>query len=69
MKYQILTLLFVLSLTCGCTPSNQPPPAVEATPAAPTGEEIKEMDFESGEVDQPVTETEEPAADPTPDVP
>ncbi len=68
MKYLSIALLIVVSLAWGCAPSDQAPPMTEATPTA-AGEEITEMDFESGEVDQPETEPEAPAADPTPDVP
>lgn len=67
------TLLFAAAvaslLTLSCTPSDQPPPAAQATPAASAGDEITEMDFESGEVDQSTTEVEEPAEEPTPEVP
>jgi hypothetical protein len=43
---------------------------VDPTPTASSGEEITDMDFESGEVDQSAAEMEEePAAEPTPEVP
>ena len=65
MKKLSITLLIVVSLTWGCAPPNQESPAAEATPTTAAGDEITEMDFESGEV----TEPEEPAEEPTPDVP
>ncbi len=66
--------LFIAVTVCifsilGCSPSDQPAPAVESTPTVAAGDEITEMDFETGEVDQPETESEEPAEEPTPDVP
>ncbi len=69
MKYLSIALLIVVSLAWGCAPSDQAPPMTEATPTAAGGDEITEIDFESGEVDQPKTESEEPAEEPTPDVP
>jgi hypothetical protein len=56
-------------VTMSCARSDQRPPQVEATPVASTGDEITEMDFESGEVEQPAADPEEPASKPTPDVP
>ncbi len=69
MKLLLSTLVIVVSLAWGCTPADQVTPPAEATPAASTGDEITEMDFESGEVEQPAAEREEPAPEPTPDVP
>ena len=67
---KLLMAIAVASLvTMSCAPSDQPPPQVEATPVASTGDEITEMDFESGEVEQPADDPEEPASEPTPDVP
>ena len=68
------TLLFAAAvaslLTISCAPSDQTPPSAQATPAASAGDEITEIDFESGEVDQSTTEIEEePAGEPTPEVP
>ena len=68
MKKLILSLLVIGLLAPGCTPSDTAQPAVEATPTA-AGDEITEMDFESGEVDRPATETEEPQAEASPDTP
>jgi len=68
MKNLTLTLLIVVSLTWGCTPSDPAPKAVEATPTA-VDDEITEMDFESGEVEQPAAQTEEPTEEPTPEAP
>ena len=49
-KLFILWALIVTGLLpLGCAPSEQAPPAVEATPT-PAGE-IADMDFESGEVE------------------
>ncbi len=66
--------LFIAVTVCifsilGCSPSDQPAPAVESTPTVAAGDEITEMDFESGEFEQPAAEPEEPAEAPTPDVP
>jgi len=53
----------------GCAPAGPPPMEVEATPTAVAGQEITEMDFESGEVEQSTTESQEPAEAPTPEAP
>ena len=69
MKTPLIAAVFAASLTLSCTPSDQPPPAPEATPTAAAGDQITDMDFESGEVEQAATETEEPEVEPTPTVP
>ena len=69
MKKLLTTIAIASLMTLACAPSDQPPPEVEAPPAASAGDEITEMDFESGEVEQPAAEPEEPVVEPTPDVP
>lgn len=70
MKDLLLTLMIAVSLTWGCAPSDQAPTVAEATPTAAADEEITEMNFESGEVDQSTTEIDEqPAEEPTPEAP
>jgi hypothetical protein len=69
MKYLISILAIVATLSLSCTPSEQAPSAPEPTPTATAGEEITGMDFESGEVDESATATEEPAGAPTPEAP
>jgi hypothetical protein len=69
MKKILMAIAVASFLTMSCAPSDQPPAAVEATPAASTGDEITEMDFESGEIDESASELAEPTAEPTPDVP
>ena len=61
MKYTLATLAVVAVLAVGCTPTPPPPEEVATeTPTHAAGEAITDMDFESGEVDQPAVETEEP---------
>jgi len=69
MRHLMLILVFVATLAWGCAPADQPAPQAEPTPTAATGNEITGMDFESGEVEQPTAEPEEPALEPTPDIP
>jgi hypothetical protein len=69
MKEILMAIAVASLLTMSCAPSDQPPPAVVETPAASTGDEITEMDFESGEIDESAAEPAEPAPEPTPDVP
>jgi hypothetical protein len=50
--------LFVAALTSmlGCSPSGEmPPPAAEPTPTVLAEEKITDLDFESGEVELPVS--------------
>lgn len=59
------TLIMGGLLALGCAPSDQAPPAVEATPTP--ADQIQDMDFESGEA-EPVEEIEEePETELTPD--
>ncbi len=69
MKMLPIALTACVLLMSGCTPSDQPPPSAEATPTASAGDEITEMDFESGEIDESATELTEAPPEPTPDVP
>ncbi len=69
MKILLIAAVLAAALTLSCTPSDQSPPVPEATPTAAAGDQITDMDFESGEVEQAATETEEPEAQPTPPVP
>ncbi|MCG6950070.1 MAG: hypothetical protein LJE93_14255 [Acidobacteria bacterium] len=57
-------LITVGLLPLGCAPSEQAPPAVEATPTP--DEAIADMDFESGGVEQAET-ADETAAESKPD--
>jgi hypothetical protein len=74
MKNALAILAVAGVMMLGCTPSDQAPAdeAAAPTPAADAGQKITDMDFESGEAEQPAAETEaqEAAApEPTPDVP
>jgi len=69
MKTLLIAAAVASLLTLSCAPSDQPPPAAQATPAATAGDEITGMDFESGEVEQPTADPEETEVAPTPDVP
>lgn len=69
MRKMLMAIAVALLLTMSCAPSDQPPPSAQATPEASAGDEITEMDFESGEVEQPAADPEEPEVAPTPDVP
>lgn len=69
MKTLLVAAVVSASLTLSCTPSDQPSPAAEATPTAVAGDQITEIDFESGEVEQSAAESEEPEGQPTPLVP
>lgn len=70
MRILTITVLIASMFAWGCAPSDPPPMEVDPTPTASSGEEITDMDFESGEVDQSAAEMEEePAAEPTPEVP
>ena len=65
---KILTLSVLIMaglMLLGCAPSDQAPPAVEATPTP--ADQIKDMDFESGEVDQAEEGVEEPEEEAPPD--
>lgn len=66
MKTLLIALTVCGVLMSGCTPSDQPTPVVEPTPTAAAGDKITDMDFESGDADQPTIESEEPAPEPTP---
>jgi hypothetical protein len=67
---EMLTAVAVASLlTLSCTPSDQPRPKIKATPTATAGDQITDMDFESGEVEQPVAGADETTPEPTPLVP
>jgi hypothetical protein len=69
MKYLTLAMVIAVTMAWGCAPSDQPSTEAVATPAASAGDEITEMDFESGEVEQTASELKEPEAESTPDVP
>ena len=68
---RILTMAAMIAsmFAWGCAPSEPPQMEVEATPTAVAGEEITEMDFESGEVEQATAESGAPAEAPTPEAP
>jgi len=68
MKKLLIAVAASLLLTISCAPSDQPPPAAQATPTA-ASDRITEMDFESGEVEQPAANSEESEVQPTPEVP
>ena len=65
MKTLFTVLAAAAMLTLGCTPSDQAQPDAEVTPEAE--EQITEMDFESGELDQASDGSDDPAAQPTPE--
>ncbi len=68
MKTLFIVLAASALLTLGCTPSDQAPSDAEVTPAAAEAEEqITEMDFESGELEQSSDGSEDPAIEPTPE--
>ncbi len=69
MREMLVAVAVASLLTLSCAPSDQPPPAAEATPTAAAGDQITDMDFESGEVEQPPAEAEQPTEVPTPEVP
>lgn len=69
MREMLVAAVLAAALTLGCTPSDQSPPVPEATPTVAAGDQITDMDFESGEVEQAATETDEPETQPTPPVP
>jgi hypothetical protein len=63
MKNALAILAAAAVLVLGCTPTPPPPEEVATeTPAQAAEETITNMDFESGEVDQPAVEAEEPEA-------
>jgi hypothetical protein len=66
MKTLLIVLAAAAMLTLGCTPSDQAQADAEVTPEAE--EQITEMDFESGEVEQSTDGSEDPDAEPTPEV-
>ena len=57
MKATLAVIVVLGVLTLGCAQSDQGPPVTEATPT-PT-DEITEMDFESGEVEQSTDVTDD----------
>ena len=65
MKTLFIVLAATAVLTLGCTPSDQAPSNAEVTPEVE--EQINEMDFESGEVEQSSEGSEDPAIEPTPE--
>jgi hypothetical protein len=65
MKSLLIVLAAAAMLTLGCTPSDQAQADAEVTPEAE--EQITEMDFESGELDQASEGSEDPATEPTPE--
>jgi len=65
MKTLFTVLAAAAMLTLGCTPSDQAQPDAEVTPEAE--EQITEMDFESGEVEQSSDGSEDTATEPTPE--
>jgi hypothetical protein len=68
MKTLVIALTVAAMSTLGCTPSDQAPPDAEVAPTAADAEEqITEMDFESGELDQASEGSEDPATEPTPE--
>jgi hypothetical protein len=68
MKMLLIVLAAAAMLTLGCTPSDQAQADAEVTPAAAEAEEqITEMDFESGELEQSSDGSEDPATEPTPE--
>ncbi len=68
MKTLLIALAATAMLTLGCTPSDQADPDAEVTPeAAEAPEQITEMDFESGEVEQSSDGSEDSATEPTPE--
>ena len=74
MKNALAIFAVAAVLAIGCTPKDQAAPDRAAAPATTpnAGEKITDMDFESGEVEQPAVQPEEPEAaeaNPTPDVP
>jgi hypothetical protein len=68
MKEMLVAVAVASLLTLSCTPSDQPPAAAEATPTAAAGDQITDMDFESGEGERTVAGPDEPPPEPTPDV-
>jgi len=65
MKMLLIVLAATATLTLGCTPSDQAQPNAEVTPEAE--EQITEMDFESGELEQSSEGSEDPGTEPTPE--
>ena len=65
MKTLLMVLVATATFTLGCAPSDQATPDAEVTPEAE--EQITEMDFESGEVEQFSEGSEDPATEPTPE--
>lgn len=65
MKKLMMIAAVIAILTLGCAPSDQEAPDGEATPAP--DQKITDMDFESGEVDQPADVTEDQDTEPTPE--
>ena len=57
MKATLVAIVVFGMLALGCGQSDQGPPAIEATPT-PT-DTITEMDFESGEVEEPAQKMDE----------
>jgi hypothetical protein len=57
MKTTLAAMVILGVVTLGCGQTDQGPPVIEATPT-PT-DTITEMDFESGEVEEPVQKTDE----------
>lgn len=67
MKTLLIVLAAATMLTLGCTPSDQAPPDADAEITPEAEEQITEMDFESGELDQASDGSDDPAAQPTPE--
>jgi hypothetical protein len=65
MKTLLIALTVAAMSTLGCTPSDQAQPDAEVTPEAE--EQITEMDFESGELEQSSEGSEDSATEPTPE--
>lgn len=65
MKTLLIALAAATMLTLGCTPSDQAQADAEVTPEAE--EQITEMDFESGELEQSSEGSEDLATEPTPE--
>jgi len=67
MKTLLIVLAAATMLTLGCTPSEQAPPDADAEITPEAEEQITEMDFESGEVEQSSDGSEDTATEPTPE--
>lgn len=67
MKTLLIVLAAATMLTLGCTPSDQAPPDADAEITPEAEEQITEMDFESGEVEQSSDGSEDTATEPTPE--